>query len=287
MKLGKNLFSVIVLVAIGCLLLMGIHYFTERRLRSLSVTNELLGRFKFLVRSGSYLQPLRGDIGWDNGDGYTIRVPSAESFFIANPQEECSLGPHPALSIFRQEISVAQQVFAKRGFVLDLTNSSAEIPDFPVFDFGNHGDYVQAYQKDDKVCVVRIPSDCRGRTDFGHLYIRNEPDHHRMRVSCANMSAYADARKEQLPFLEALELRNTSAMVRGVRRSGQFFSVNLGSGIAFLKKEVDVYRVLTVTQEMLPCSLVDKEQIPHELLHSDPARCECLDDSTGRPRGCT
>ena len=263
MKTRKNLLFITIGVLAGCMLLAYTHHLEEKKLRALSVIDELQTRLKSVAGQESQIQPEKISIRWDNGDGYTIRIPPTESFLIAKPEEGCSFERHPALSLFHRETAIAQRVFTERGFILSPINSSADIADERLYD------YVQSYTKGDNLCAVKVNPDCSS-----HPGISRET-HHRMSISCGN--TYTKARKQQIPFLEALELRNANTIVRLTKQSGQFFRISIsgtrGGGYAILKKEGDKYRTLLISQEAPACSLVEKEQIPSEIV------CSCIDET--------
>ncbi|NIS38285.1 hypothetical protein GWN26_07170, partial [Candidatus Saccharibacteria bacterium] len=221
---------------------------------------ELMARLE-AIDSESYIQARKSNFTsfrWNDGEGYNIVVPATESFFIVKPKEGCPFDREKTVGFFSKELSAAEKVFAERGFVLDVRNSSTGASDKSLYD------YIQSYKKNDEMCAVAVDPDCSsyqgGGTEMAH----------QLRVSCG--SGFAEARAEQIPFLDALDLKNTNSALRIGSRSGDFFRVGVGGfragSAAILKKEGDSYRVLFIGQEGPPCSLLEKEQIPHEVLSS-------------------
>jgi len=227
----------------------------EEELRKLSITGELIARFESMD-SKSYIQTERSSFRWNDEDGYSILVPATEHFFIVDTKAGCPELVNPEKTpphIYKKELTTAEKVFTERGFVLNKNNSSTSTSDRHFYD------YVQAYTKENDLCTVVVNADCVGKKMA-----------HTLSVSCGN--TFAEAQAEQLPFLKALELKDTNTIVRVRKQSGAFFQLGVGwlrGGMsAVLKKEGETYRVILMRQEAPYCSLIEKEQIPYEVLSS-------------------
>ena len=267
---------------------------------SLSVADEILTRFKDVDNQDAYIQTkttgwengkhysrtkpipitsigtLKSDIRiekhglmWNNGDGYTIYISPTESFELIKPVEECVWNDVP--NLFRQEIDIAQQLFADRGFVLDTANSFTNLSGDSLYD------YVQAYRKNDTLCKITANSDC---TIYGY-HEGNEWHSHALITSCGN--TFTEAHRERVPLLNALDLKNIYAAAVVKNQSGPFLELSVisgtrGGGTAIIKKEGDQYRVLYQGQETPPCTLIDKEKIPNEVLTSIGNGVSCSDE---------
>ncbi|MFQ5662162.1 MAG: hypothetical protein ACE5F2_02845, partial [Candidatus Paceibacteria bacterium] len=248
-KFGKIVFLGIIAIAmVGTIifLLFDTYENKERELGKLSVVNELITRFKS-IDSESDIQTKSFSFRWNDDSGYSILVPSTESFLIAKPRVGC-FERDLVQNIFDKELFIAKKVFIERGFMLDITNSSVDTLDDQFYD------YIQAYKKDDELCSVVVNPDCSSYQGS------NGETAHQLKVSCGN--TFSEARVEQIPFLETLELRNKNSIVRIKNQSGQFFEVGVGSvrggSTAILKKENDNYRILFIGQESPSCSLIDE-----------------------------
>lgn len=258
-KFGKVVTLGIIAVAVAVIvifLLFNTYKNKEKELRELSITGELITRFKS-ADSRTDTRISSSGFRWNSDDGYSIFVPSTEAFSLVKPGVGCferDLVP----DLFKKELSIAKRVFTERGFVLDKTNSSTSTSDRHFYD------YVQAYKKGDELCRVVANPDCSSYEES------NGQVEHQLRVSCGN--TFAQAREEQIPFLEALELKDKNGIIRIKNQSGAFFEVGLGylrgGSTAVLKKEGDSYRILFIGQESPSCDLIDTEKIPSEVLSS-------------------
>lgn len=179
-------------------------------------------------------------------NGYAILIPATENFYI-NKQSDEIVEFDKAPNFFKNEISVARNVLENRGFVLNKENSSKDFSDRSFYD------YVQSYEKGDNLCVVRV-----------------NPDNYQFDFSCGE--SLSEAYKEQLPFLEALGLKDKNATIKIKNKKDDYYEVGIGyirtGEIAVLKKENGNYRVLYKGQEAPSCELIDEENIPYEVLIS-------------------
>ena len=230
----------------------------DSNLKNLSVTEELMTHFKLIdLESDIQLKPLV--FSWVGDDGYRILVPATESFFVAKQSNFLSDFRIIPNLYFYQELAVIKQVFAKRGFILDVKNFSKNILDKSFYD------YIQAYRKGNELCVVKVNPD-------NTSYLSGDYDTaYSLSVSCGN--TFDEAYNEQLPFIKAIkdfkpEYKNLT--VRLYEHSGNFFKVGVGGfrggSSAVLKKEGEKYRVLYISQEDPYCELIENENIPAEVL---------------------
>ena len=180
-------------------------------------------------------------------------------FFVVNEKNNCFGKIQESYpSIYEKELSIAEKMFLERGYVLNKNNSSVDEFDKRLYD------YVQTYTKGDELCAVIVNADCSSYGGSG-MDISHE-----LRVSCGN--TLKEASNEQIPFLETLELKDTNSVVRVNNQSGDFFQLGVGGfrggQTAVVKKEGETYRLLLMAQEGPSCELIEKEQIPHEILSS-------------------
>ena len=263
-----------VAVGIICLCVLGFLFFLpyfphskEKNLQNLSIAAELMIRLASINSNDSnvYVGIESSSVKWDDGDGYTIRIPSAESFFIAKHNTGL-LDRDQVLSTFHHELSAVRKIFTERGFVLDVLNSSNDMSDRSFYD------YVQSYRNNEYLCTALVDPDYSSYPKSGRQLA------YRMHVSCGEVYVFDRVQDEQIPFLKALDLRSKKmTAVEGIK-SGQFSTVSVsgmrGGGFAIVKREGEQYRVLFQGQEAPPCSLAEKEKIPDDLLSAiAPWRC--------------
>ena len=200
---------------------------------------------------------------WNDIDGYSIFIPTDESIILAKSKmgeiSEFSSVPE---KYFSQELGIAKQIFKSQSYVLNKRNSSENEFDTQFYD------YIQAYEKNDEVCVINVNSEygsygCKNAgLDSGMCY--------KMSVSCSK--DFVVTQSLQRPFLEALELQNKETVIRVISKEEPFYQLAISGRRAgsagVLKKEGDVYRVLFIGQEAPPCDIIDKESIPSSVLSS-------------------
>lgn len=258
MMVNKNKKTILIILILGFLISF---YFisqqikTEKEFRKLTLMEELTARFK-LADKTSDIQLEKNNVWWNNENGYSILVPSTDSFFVAkNNLGFIDDGSIPDI-YFYKELAIVKKVFDERGFVLNKRNSSKDITDTSFYD------YIQMYKKGDDLCSVSVSGDyssySSGIYDMAYS----------MSVSCGN--TLKESQAEQIPFLDALEYKNKNNAVHIRNQSGIFFQVGVGGrrggSTAILKKEGDTYRVLYISQEGPNCEEIDGENIPNETL---------------------
>ena len=88
---------------------------------------------------------------WNDIDGYSIFIPTDESIILAKSKmgeiSEFSSVPE---KYFLQDLEIVDQVFKNYGYILNVRNSSENKFDTQFYD------YIQAYEKNDEECVVKI-----------------------------------------------------------------------------------------------------------------------------------
>ena len=235
-------------------------FLTNSTFKNLSLTEELSARFKAIDKN-SIIQNRNYGMWWDNNEGYSIMASTSESIFLAKDLSSPVLEPNliPDI-IFKRELDITTKVFANRDFVLNTNNSSTSTNDRRLFD------YVQAYEKDNYLCTVTVSAEAssypgsgkNGKAEMGYQLI----------ISCTDKLAEAEA--EQIPFLDALNLKNKEVVAKLINSEGDYFRVEThlrrSGSAAILKKENDKYRVLLISQEAPRCSLINKEKIPSSVL---------------------
>lgn len=261
---NKKLLNLKILITLIFLLTIGFafSFLKNPTLKNLSVTEELTARFKAIDKN-STIQNQDYGMWWDNNEGYSIIASTSESILVAkdfsSPGLESNMIPD---GIFKRELAIVKTVFTDRGFILNKNNSSARTDDQKFYD------YVQAYEKDNYLCTVTISAEAssypgsgkNGKAEMGYLLF----------VSCTDKLAEAEV--EQIPFLDALNLKNKEEVAQLINSEGDYFHVEThfrraGSAV-ILKKENGNYRVLLISQEAPRCSLVNKEKIPLSVLTS-------------------
>jgi len=179
-------------------------------------------------------------------NGYIILVPADDSFYIKKNNDYLEFNDVP--NLFENEINTSKTILQDNGFILNKENSSKNFSDKTFYD------YIQSYQKDYELCVIKINPDNLG--------------YYQMNFSCGN--SLSQAYEEQLPFLDALNYKNTNNFVHLINKSGDFYQIGIGSyrggSTAVLKKENDFYRVLYTSQEGPNCEEIEGENIPKETL---------------------
>lgn len=180
-------------------------------------------------------------------EGYTILVPANNNFYI-NKQSDTHLEFTEVPNLFKSEINITEDILQDNNFVFNKNNSSKNFSDRTFYD------YIQSYQKDDELCVIKINPDDLGYYQFSFV--------------CGN--SLNQVYEEQLPFLEALNYKNTNNFARLINKSEDFYQVGVGGyrggSTAILKKEGAIYRVLYISQEDPNCEEIENENIPNSVL---------------------
>ncbi len=264
MRIPRKKMLAIAILAAGmvgvamCAALMYKAHLDNDALAQLPIIQELRTRFAKADPALDVHAQNVASIWWDDVDGYSILVPATESMlFVSLPGQSVQSTNIPK-AFFSKELSIAREVFALRGFVLNSTNSSTSTQDVHFYD------YVQGYERGDTLCVVTVNPDYSsyvgGGANMGYA----------LTVSCGN--ALAEAEAQQRPLLDALGKRGQEAVARVLAQDGEFVEVGIGyrrmGETAVLKHEGSTYRVLLLSQEAPPCSFVDAEQIPSDMLSS-------------------
>lgn len=230
---------------------------TDAEFANLPVVQELTGRFLWADATLDLHKDFSPTVWWDDTDGYSYRMQTHGGAIIAVavgvkmvPEDKV------AETYFAKEIAIAQEVFLRRGFALDKLNSSTSTADQHFYD------YVQAYRNGNELCTVTVSPDYSsyvgGGMKMGYMLTAN----------CAD--TLAQTKNEQQPFLDALTLRGKEATAYIENQEGDFFAISISyrrtGSASIVKKEGQNYRVMLVSQEAPPCALIDKEQIPTNLL---------------------
>jgi hypothetical protein len=254
-----KIFLTLIFLLAACL---AFFYFKDQSFKNLSITEELSSRFKAIDKN-AIIQKTDYEMWWNNDEGYSLLASSSESIFIAKDfRGQLSEPETVADGIFKKELDITKTVFASRNFTLNINNSSVDPEDQRFFD------YVQAYEKGNYLCTVTVSSEVA--TYPGSGFGENAKMGYLMYVVCSDKLVLAEA--EQLPFLDALGLKNKEQVAQLINFDGDYFHVEIhgrrAGQAAILKKEDGKYRVLLISQEAPRCSLIDKEKIPATVLGS-------------------
>ncbi|MFC1623494.1 hypothetical protein ACFL05_00010 [Patescibacteria group bacterium] len=249
------IFSILILVLLIALFLSKN---TENKdLQNLTISEEIITQIKSTDDSINIQNKDDASFRWIKND-YTILVSATDNFFI-NKQSGEYLEFDIVPELFKKELSIVKKVLKDKSFVLDLENSSSDFSDRSFYD------YIQSYKKDSSLCVVKVNPDNIG--------------YYQLNFSCGD--SLDEAYEEQIPFLEALGLKDKNTVIRLKNQEGNYYEVGF-SGVrggldAVLKKENNSYRVLYIGQEAPDCSLIEKENIPNETL-SSIGKGDCFND---------
>lgn len=227
-----------------------------KNIQDLLVTEEILDQFKTLNKDFK-IQNGEKNFRWIDKNGYTILVPANESVTII----KTSLNPVDAdvviSKFFEKELTIIDRVIMNRNFVFNIENSSSDVFDQKFYD------YIQSYEKGDEKCSVVVNPDFSSHPGFPDMG-------YSMTISCGN--GFEKAKSEQMQFLEVLNLKDKNSIAILKNQRDDFYEIGVGNvrggSTAVLKKEDGNYRVLYIGQEVPSCELIDKENIPKEVLSS-------------------
>lgn len=193
-------------------------------------------------------------------DGYAMLLPATENFYIYNQSNDI-LDSNKVPALFENEISVVKNILEDRGFILSKENSSKDFSDRTFYD------YIQSYEKENDLCVVVVNPD-------------NHVSGYQFSLSCGKF--LEKAHEAQVPFLEALDLKGKIAIIRAKNQKDNYYEIGIGyvrgGETAVLKKEGDSYYILYKGQEAPSCELINKENMPDEVLTSI-GDGSCFDDN--------
>lgn len=228
-------------------------------LAQLPITEELAARFADANPALDIHAQESASLWWDSSDGYSFIIPVTEPALLT-----AVLKPFADVNIpetfFRKELTVADEVFVRRGFVRNSLNSSTSTLDTHLYD------YVQAYEKGKTLCVATVSADYSSYPGSG--IGANAKMGYLLTVSCG--VELPDIQEEQRAISNALGPRYKGLAVQVDHRDGDFIAAGIrgrrAGMLALLKREGDTYRVLLVTQEAPPCTIIDTEKIPASIL---------------------
>jgi hypothetical protein len=162
--------------------------------------------------------------------------------------------------------NLIDSIFIKNGFTPSLENAW----------YNENYAAFKGYKKGDLVCSVRTEDTWYTPTDPRYSN-RDDVTSYILEVSCSDK--LKEKAIEQLPFIAAMNLKNTETSVSVVREKDDFYYVSTfanPSGIsAYLKKTSTGYDVLLKTQDAPTCNFVKKYGIPKEVAN------ECYDQDSG------
>ena len=210
-----------------------------------AVTDYLMALFQPVGEGDELALSAGGHVWWIDEDGYSFYIP-VDGHLVLSRVYDYGKEERPVAEVcFKEELEIAKEFFTDWGFRLNERNSSDSFEDDTFYD------YVQAYEKGDELCTITVSPDVSGLV-----------------VACTN--DLARAKKEQMPFLEALGLKDQDKVAILRAQNGDFFEVSTHwrrTGLTvILKKEEDSYRVLFTGQEAPLCRLIANEGIPSEVL---------------------
>lgn len=273
--INKRILVLKIFLVVIFLLMVGlVWYFLKNKPSSrLFVTEELSASFRSIDKN-SLIQKNDYKVWWNNDEGYSLIATTTEGILVAkNADNNQVLEPTmiPG-AVFKEELNVVKRIFSNRGFVLNGKNSSTSIDDQSFYD------YVQAYKKGNYLCTATINSELS--TYPGSGFGEKAKMGYQLYVSCTDRMAEAET--EQIPFLDALNLKNKEQVAELIGSEGDYYHVEIhgrrAGSAAIFKKENGKYRVLLVSQEAPRCSLIDKEKIPYQVLSSIGSGDCYLDD---------
>lgn len=142
-------------------------------------------------------------------------------------------------------------IMTTQGFALNQKNSSVSIPNDIFYD------YVRAYEKGDTKCVFLANPDCGTSSKL--------PVHYAFSFGCTNdVNKNYDA---QAPYIKDLGI--TNSIIYSQKQSGDFMKFDINdrrSGYYTLAKLVNgKWTPVFSGQDLPPCSVTEKYQIPKEL----------------------
>jgi len=154
--------------------------------------------------------------------------------------------------------SRVDRLLTQNGFKKNTLNSSANLQDFSLYDV------IQAYQKDKTICTFLINGDSGESVSMASF-------------QCADTDRLAQAEKEQLPFLKLVQNpfdktdRNQSVVISDIQYYPPLFATvavnHRRTGYsAILKKINGAYKQISAGQEAPDCTVVDKYEIPKEVV---------------------
>ncbi|MFW0837977.1 MAG: GIN domain-containing protein [Candidatus Komeilibacteria bacterium] len=221
-----------------------------------SEIQELAFKLKSSISGINISFPKDSSLWWNDEDGYSILVPGNESIEVVG--DDGVRSDNFAESSFVAELlDITKQVLSTRGFILNESNSSANIMDKKFYD------YVRAYKNDDKLCVVRVNPDYSSYGCTDNMLMCNVVE-----ITCGN--DLAGSQVQQRPFLEALELQNKETIVQIIKQIGDFYKVAISyrrtGSTGVVKKEDGGLRLLYTSQEDPHCEIVETERIPSNVL---------------------
>lgn len=193
------------------------------------------------------------DIWWITPDGLNIinkHNPGTELFTFNCTEDVASLSAFTTITeSLAPEIDDTMNEY---GFTKNQKNSSVSIPSDIFYD------YIRAYEKEDTKCVFTANPDCGTSSKL--------PMHYTFSFGCTNdVNKNYDA---QAPYLKDLGI--TDSIIYSQKQVGDFMKFDINdrrSGYYMIAKlENGKWTPVFSGQDIPPCSVVDKYQIPKELV---------------------
>jgi len=188
---------------------------------------------------------------WITEDNYNIIIDSADSlsFEIKTTNQtsyENRLSYIVTLPFVKSLFANIEETMINNGFDKNIKNSSKDTSD------DTFHDYVQAFQKDDVVCIWVVNPD---------VYIGKEIE---ARFTCS--SDLTKSYNIQKRFLDDLELKDSQAVVFPRTKIDNFYNISIAfrrTGAYIIAKEIDgkITKIFE-GQDIMPCSLVLEYDIP-------------------------
>ncbi|MCK5212107.1 hypothetical protein KAJ89_05380 [Candidatus Parcubacteria bacterium] len=221
-----------------------------------SMSQELTLKLKSAISDIDIKLQTESSLWWNDEDGYSILVPGIESMEIYK-DDGVGADDFTQSNFVGELLAIVEQVLSARGYILDKRNSSVDETDRRFYD------YIRAYENDEELCVIRVNPDYSSHGCSDNMFMCNT-----IEITCAN--DLFGSQTEQRPFLEALNLKNKEAIVRIEKQIGDYFQVAVGSrrtgSMTLIKKENTGLRLLYMSQEDPSCEIIEKENIPNNVL---------------------
>ncbi len=211
------------------------------------------------LENGLDIKEGRDALWWIDGDDNNILIQDQESLVVAKKENN-----------FSDELYVIDRILKNNNYSLNKRNSSQSLDDDSFYD------YIQAYEDDKNVCIAKASPDSSSVYCDSMCY--------GLTFVCASKEKLEKSRQEQLPFIKFLGLEDSVGTVKA--QVGDFYNVSVShrrtGHYAVLKKENNSFRELYRGQDLLLCSLIEKEGIPEEV---SGKKCINNDNSIKNIRG--
>ncbi len=191
-----------------------------------------------------FLNPVKSSQWWISDDGWSIIDPNTVSITssVSTSNVEHQSPVNPLNPLAKELNNLISKIFLDNDFALNTLNTSKSETDNEFYD------YVVAFQKDETRCILKTNG------DYGEYTI-----------SCSN--SFQEAYEKQIPYLKALNNRNSIVSVR--ERIGDFVWLNVHlrrtGYLALMKDNGEEIKLIFTGQEAPFCDLMIENQVPKEV----------------------